>query len=147
MIEIKCPRCEQYWYDNDEEGGRVRLCSRCLDHLHYKRRQRGLIDLPFLLVAGILLVIDLFLIALTVVRPELFAKMLLIYGFVQLAGGMIVLTAFGFQSESGLDQWLASEWFSQYELNTNWNFGRWFLLIATSGIACSLAAGAFLRFK
>src|SRR5207248_5717557 len=38
MIEIKCPRCEQYWYSDDEEGGRVRLCDRCAGDLRRGRR-------------------------------------------------------------------------------------------------------------
>jgi hypothetical protein len=133
MIEIQCPRCKQYWYHNDEEGGRVRLCSRCLDHLRYKGRQRGLIDLPFLLVAGMLFGIDLLLIALTALRPAAFAKVMAVYGGLQLIGGMIPLR--GIRLEKGIEH------------NVDWKFGRWALLIAISGMVCFLAAGAFLGFK
>jgi hypothetical protein len=142
MIEIQCPRCEQYWYDNDEEGGRVRLCSRCLDHLHYKRRQRGLIDLPFLIVAALLMSIDLLLIALTVLKPALFAKVMLVYGGLQLLGGMIALSWLGFSTEEGRAAYLS--WFTY---DTDWKLGRWLLLIAISGMVCILAAGAFMGFK
>jgi len=142
MIEIQCPRCGQYWYDNDEEGGRVRLCSRCLDHLRYKRRQRGLIDLPFLIVAALLMSINLFLIALTVLKPRLFAKVMLAYGGLQLCGGMIALSWLGSSKEEGRAAYLS--WFTY---DTDWKFGRWLLLIAISGMVCILAAGAFMGFK
>jgi hypothetical protein len=147
MIEIKCPRCGQYWYHNDWKEGRARLCERCADHLQYKRRQRGLIDVPFLIVAGMLFYVDLSLLALSVLMPAPFATVMLIYGFLQLGLGMIALSAFGFRSGSRLDRWLASEWFSANQLNTNWKFGRWLVLITLSGLVCFLAAGAFLGFK
>jgi hypothetical protein len=142
MIEIQCPRCKQYWYHNDEEGGRVRLCSRCLDHLRYKGRQRGFIDLPFLLVGGMLLGIDLLLIAVTALRPNPFAKVMLVYGGLQLFGGMVALSWLGFSKEEGRAAYLS--WFTY---DTNWKFGRWPLLIAISGMVCFLASGAFLGFR
>jgi hypothetical protein len=125
MIEIQCPRCEQYWYDNEEKEGPDRLCSRCVDHLRYKRRQRGLIDLPFMLVAGVLLFIDLIFITLTVLRPALFAKVLCVYGGLQFSGGMIAL--FGFVGKGEI-------------VVVNWWYSRWSLLIAASGMFCVLAS-------
>jgi hypothetical protein len=110
MIEVKCPRCEQYSYDNDEEGGRVRLCWRCPEHLQYKRRQRGLIDLPFLIIAALLISIDLFLIALSVLKPVPFTKVMLMYGGLQLLGGMIALSWLGFSKEEGPAAYLS--WFT-----------------------------------
>jgi hypothetical protein len=142
MIEIQCPRCGQYWYHNDKEGGRVRLCSRCLDHLQYKRRQRGLIDLPFLIVAALLLSIDLFLIALSVMKPALFAKVMLVYGCLQLSAGVIGLSWLGFNKEEGRAAYLAS-----FTYDTDWKHGRWLLIIALSGLVCILSAGAFMGFK
>jgi hypothetical protein len=142
MIEIQCPRCQQYWYDNDEEAGRVRLCSRCVDHLQYKRRQRGFIDIPFLFAAAMLMLTDLLVIVLTALSPPLLAKVLLLYGGLQLVGGMSVLSWLGFTQEEERD-----EYFSWFTYDTNWKFGRWPLLMALSGIICILAAGAFMGLK
>ncbi|MGH7173608.1 MAG: hypothetical protein ACRELF_04845 [Gemmataceae bacterium] len=141
MNEIKCPRCGQYWYDNDEKAGRARLCSRCVDHLQYKRRQRGFIDLPFLIVAGMLFYLDLSLIALSVLVP-VFAKLMLLYGGLQFVGGMGMLSLLGFTREEGLNAYL-----SRFTYDTDWKFGRWALLISLSGMVCIFAAGAFLGFK
>ena len=125
MIEIQCPRCEQYWYDNEEKQGRDRLCSRCVDHLRYKRRQRGLMDLPFLLVAGALLFIDMILIIVTVLRPALFAKVLCVYGGLQFFGGLFAI--FGFVGRGEI-------------VVVNWWYSRWSLLAAVSGMLCLLAS-------
>lgn len=142
MIEIRCPRCGQYWYDNDEKQGRARLCSRCADHLRLKRERRGLIDPPFLIVAGMLLWTDLSLIALSALLPALFAKVMLVCGGLQLAGGMIGLSWLGFNKEEGRAAYLSS-----FTYDTDWKIGRWLLLMALSGLLCLLAAGAFLGFK
>ncbi len=140
MIEIKCPRCEQYWYDKDEEEGRVRLCERCADHLRHKRARRGEIDILFIVAAGVLLFIDLFLIALTALEPTLFAKVLLGYGCLQLTGGMIALSWLGFSQEEGRAAYLS--WFTY---DTNWKFGRWPLLAALSGMVCVLASLVWMK--
>jgi hypothetical protein len=142
MIEIQCPRCGQYWYDNDEEGGRIRLCWRCIDHLRRKREHRGLIDIPFLIVAALLLFVDVILIALSALKPSPFVKVMLAYGGLQLFGGMIVLSWLNFSKEEGYIAYLS--WFTY---NTDWKFGRWLLLIALSGMVCILAAGTFMGFK
>jgi uncharacterized protein (DUF983 family) len=142
MIEIKCPRCGQYWYHNEEKRGQARLCERCGDHLRHKRAWRGLMDLPFLIAAGVLLFIDLDFIALTALMPALFAKVMLVYGGIQLFGGMAALSLLGFTQEEGRAAYLS--WFTY---DTNWKFGRWALLLAISGMICLLAAGAFLGFK
>lgn len=141
MIEIQCPRCGQYWYHNDRKEGRARLCSNCADHLQYKRRQRGLIDIPFLIVAWMLFSIDLSLIALSALLP-VFAKVMLVYGGLQFLGGMVTLSWLGFTREEGLNAYL-----SRFTYDTDWKFGRWPLLIVLSGLVCLLAAGAFLGFK
>jgi hypothetical protein len=142
MVEIECPRCGQYWYANEEKRGRARLCERCSDHFRHKRVQRGFIDLPFLIAAGVLLFIDVDLIALTALEPGLFAKVMLACGGLQLFGGFVGLSLLGFTQEEGRAAYLS--WFT-YE--TNWKFGRWALLLAISGMICLLAAGAFMGFK
>ena len=141
MIEIKCPRCEQYWYDNDEEGGRVRLCSRCVDHLQLKRSHSGEIDIPFIIVATVLLFIDVILILLSVLMPSPFAKVMLVYGGLLFIGGMIALR--GFRFEKGF--FSSNGWFSSFENNVDWKFGRWPLLIALSGMVCMLASLVWMR--
>jgi hypothetical protein len=130
MIEIQCPRCEQYWYANEEMRGQDRLCSRCVDHLRYKHRQRGLIDLPFLVIAGTLLFVDLILVLLAVLKPTPFAKVLLGYGGVQLIGGMIAL--FGFVKSGEI-------------IVVNWWYSRWSLLVAVSGMFCLLASLPWMK--
>jgi hypothetical protein len=142
MIEIQCPRCGQYWYDNDEREGRARLCERCADHLRHKRRQRGFIDIPFLIGAWVLLCIDLILLALTVLQTNPFAKVMLVYGGLQLFGGMAALSWMGFTSEEGPAAYL-----SYFTYDTNWKYGRWPLLIAISGLLCFFVSGLFLGFK
>jgi hypothetical protein len=141
MIEIKCPRCEQYWYDKDEVEGRVRLCSRCADHLRHKRSQRGEIDIPFMIVAAMLLFIDVILIALTALMPSPFAKVMLVYGALLFLGGLIALR--GFRFEKGF--FSSTGWFSSFENNIDWNFGRWPLLIALSGMVCMLASLVWMK--
>ncbi|HTU23273.1 MAG TPA: hypothetical protein VMG10_34885 [Gemmataceae bacterium] len=141
MIEIKCPRCGEYWYHNDRQEGRARLCSRCADHFQYKRRKRSLIDIPFLIVVVILFYIQVSLIALSLLLP-VFAKVMGAYGCLQFAGGMIVLSWLGFSREQGRDAYLSS-----FTYDTDWKYGRWPLLIVLSGMICIFAAGAFLGFK
>jgi hypothetical protein len=131
MIEITCPRCKQFWYDNDEGGGRVGLCSRCLDHVRRKRARRGLMDMPFLIVAGMLLYIDVSLIALSALMPEPFAKVMLAYGGLLFIGGMIAL--FGIQFEKDV------------VINVDWKFGRWPLLLAICGMVCILASFVWMK--
>jgi hypothetical protein len=93
MIEIKCPRCKQYWYDDDDaEGGRVRLCSRCVDQLRLERGHRAEIDIPFLIGVGVFLVFDLIMIALTALMPAVLGKVTLILGLIMsfVGGGGLV---------------------------------------------------------
>jgi hypothetical protein len=53
VFEIQCPRREQYWYANNKMTGRDRLCERCVDHV--SRKRGGLMSIPYLIVAGVLL--------------------------------------------------------------------------------------------
>jgi hypothetical protein len=124
MIEIKCPRCEQYWYDDDDaEGGNVRLCSRCVDQLRLERGHRAAIDMPFLIGVGVFLVFDLIMIALTALMPEAMGKATLVVGLVLCAVGGVSLKMF----QSG-DLLLADRL-----VNTDWMSGRWALLMLLSG--------------
>lgn len=124
MIEIKCPRCEQYWYDNDEEGGRVRLCSRCVDHLRLQRGHRAEIDIPFLIAVGVFLVFDLTMIALTALMPAEIGKVTMYIGVVlAIAGGVVWHVLAG-----------GGGWRSGWS-ELDWRTGRWGLLIFLSGFA------------
>lgn len=119
MIEIECPRCGQYWYDNDDaEGGRVRLCSRCVDHLRLQRGHRADIDIPFLIVVGVFLVFDAMMIALTALMPATFGK-------ITSTLGMILVVAGGYTW-----RFLSGGWH-----DTDWRIGRWGWLLGLSGFA------------
>lgn len=119
MIEIKCPRCEQYWYDEDDaEGGRVRLCSRCVDELRPERGHRAEIDIPFLICVGVVLLFDLLMIALTALMPGVVARGAAILGLI-----MTVVGTYTFQ-------YLGGGWH-----DTDWRTTRWGLLIGMSGFA------------
>jgi hypothetical protein len=128
MIEIKCPRCEQYWYDDDDaEGGRVRLCSRCVDQLRLERGHRAEIDIPFLIGVGVFLVFDLIMIALTAMMPAVFGKATLILGLIMsVIGGRLSLRFL----RSG-EGWHIADQLSSPE----WKIGRWAFLVFLSGLA------------
>lgn len=129
MIEIKCPRCEQYWYDDDDaEGGRVRLCSRCVDLLRLQRGHRTEIDIPFLIGVGVFLVSDVTIIALTVLMPAALGKITLGIGvFLSCVGGISLQLL-----KSG-DWWDATDRLGLG--NIDWKSGRWALLMLLSGLA------------
>jgi NADH-ubiquinone/plastoquinone oxidoreductase, chain 3 len=119
MIEIQCPRCEQYWYDkDDEEVGRVRLCSRCADELRLKRGHRAEIDISFLIIVGVFLVFDVTMLSLTAWKPAVFAKITTVVGFILIIVGGYVW------------RFLAGGWH-----NTDWRTGRWGWLMLLSGFA------------
>lgn len=142
MVEVECPRCGQYWYANEVQRGRARLCERCAGHLRHKRAKRGLIDIPFLIAAVMLLLLDLIWIALSALEPSLFPKIMLAYGGLLCFGGLTALSWLGFSRDEGF-----AAYFSSFTYDTNWQLGRWALLSAISGLICVFAAGMFLGFK
>jgi hypothetical protein len=135
MIEIKCPRCEQYWYDDDatEDSGRVRLCSRCKDQLLIKRGPRIEIDIPFLIGAGMFLLFDLLMIAMMALIPRVFGKVMLGSGVVMLISGGVLFKML--QREAG---------FFAFASDIDWKVGRWALLLIISGFVC-MGAWSALR--
>jgi hypothetical protein len=135
MIEIKCPRCEQYWY-SDEDEGRVRLCSRCGDELRRQRRHRGEIDVPFLVAVALCLLLDLVLILLTTLRPAIFGKVMLGFGCVLFLAGGVFLRVLA-RTQGGI--WRLTG-------DVDWSLGRWGLLALLTGLACLLAYGSFVGF-
>jgi hypothetical protein len=59
MKEVRCPRCQKYWYTDKETGGTVRLCVDCAHELR-QARYEPVLDKPFLftvlgLVAAVVL--------------------------------------------------------------------------------------------
>ena len=139
MIEIQCPRCKQYWYSNEDEG-RVRLCSRCVDHLRQKRGSRGEMDLVFLFGLAIALFFDLLLILLTALMPEIFGKACMILALVVWAAGVIVL-----RFASGTGGWSALGF--PYGGDFDWHLGRWGLLMFLSAMVLGGACGALMGLK
>jgi hypothetical protein len=125
MIEIKCPRCEQYWYSDDEDVGRVRLCSSCAEKL---RRNRGgprdALDLPFLIAVTVLLVVDAVAILLTRLWPQTFSTPVLIYGAVLTVAGLAGLRLLA----------------GRFNREVDWSIARWPLLFALTGIPCVIVA-------
>ncbi len=142
MIEIKCPRCEQYWYDSDDEedSGRVRLCSRCVDHLRLKRGHRAEIDILFLIVAGIFLLFDAIMVALAALLPAAFAQAMLVLGGILFISGTITLRflvqgrcifLFGIPIGGDID----------------WHTGRWAVLLTILGLFLMGACGSIAAIK
>ena len=125
MIEIKCPRCEQYWYSDDEEGGRVRLCDRCADDLRRGRRGGRPMG-AFAVAAAALLAIDVGLIALARLLPAVFGPVLLVYGLVLAFGGAATFRLL-----------LPGLWIHAGDID--WGVARWPLLVALMGFVCLTA--------
>jgi len=121
MIEVKCPRCTQYWYSDDEDEGHIRLCSRCSDELQRKRGHRAEIDIPFLIGVGMFLVFDLMMIALTALIPAVFGKLMLGFAILMFIVAWAIFRVL--QWEGGLAGWLFL-----FGGNIDWRIGRWALL-------------------
>jgi hypothetical protein len=129
MIEVRCPRCKQYWYSN-EDNGRVRLCSRCVDYVRQKRRARGEIDIVFLFGLAIALFFDLLLMLLTALMPTVFGKIAMILAMVKFVGGIIVL-----RFSQGVEGWY------------NPHVGRWGLLMMLSALILGAGCGALMGLR
>ena len=127
MIEIKCPRCQLYWYSDNEDEGSVRLCSACAEELRRHRGQPIHIDVPFLIAVALFLLVDAILIVLTALWPGTFGMLVLVYG---LALFVVGLRVFRRTSPGHIG-------------DTNWTVARWPGMIALNGLACVLAAFSF----
>ncbi len=125
MIAVDCPRCGRTWYSDEEEAGKVRLCSDCARHLRDQRRGFVLQFDAFAITALVLLGVDLFLILLAALVPEPFGVLLLVYGGILLLGGVTLFRVLSWE------HWHLSD--------VDWTVARWAVLAALMGLACVLA--------
>jgi hypothetical protein len=125
MIAVDCPRCGRTWYSDEHHAGRVRLCSDCAYELRGKRRPSLLQPDVFALAAAGLLILDVLWIVLAGLWPEVFGWILLGYGLLLLAPGIV-----GFRLVT-LGHWHWSD--------VDWEVARWPLLVAAMGLACVAA--------
>ena len=128
MIEIQCPRCLQYWYLDEGERVRGKLCPGCRDKRPRKRTTGGGIQLGvFALVAGALLLVDGAWITLSALWFDPFGPAMAIYGGILLFPCAVWLSAV----------FRMYRWGGGGEFD--WNIHRWPLLIGLMGLACVLA--------
>jgi hypothetical protein len=127
MIEIKCPRCEVYWYSDEAGGGSVRLCSKCVDQLRSKRGVPVSLDVPFFVAAALFLVVDVVLIVCTALWPGVFGYAVLIFGLVLVIVGLRVFRFFT----------------PGHVGDADWTGARWSVLAILAGMACVLGAASF----
>ena len=127
MIEIKCPRCEVYWYSDDAEGGAVRLCTKCAEQLRGKRWTPPHFDAPFFIAAGLFLLVDAVLILPTALWPTVFGIPVLIYGLVLFVVGLRIMRYL----------------MPGHARDADWTEVRWPALAVLAGLACIMAAVSF----
>jgi hypothetical protein len=125
MIGVDCPRCGKVWYSDDRHGGKVRLCSGCADKLRRKRHGSPFRLDAFAVVALVLFTVDVLLILVTHLFPDVFGAFLVVYGGVLLFAGMV-----------GLRSCSIGHW---HVADVDWYVARWPLLLALLGLACVLA--------
>jgi hypothetical protein len=129
-MEIRCPHCLQYWYTDEEDAGKVRLCPDCADRFRRGRRSGSAEPVgPFLFVVAGLLAADVLLIALTALWPRVFGVPLAIFGAVLLVPGLRSL------------RWTMS---SGHIAETDWSLARWSWLFLLVGLSALLAFGTFV---
>jgi hypothetical protein len=128
MIPVKCPRCLQLWYTDDEDAGRVRLCSGCADELRKKQRRSPFRIDAFVIGVAVLLMVDIALMLLAGFWPADFGKALLIYGFVLLVPGLVGIRVVRRVGGGEID----------------WTIARWLLLMLLMGLGCLLAYYSFV---
>jgi hypothetical protein len=128
VIEVKCPRCEQYWYTDERGAGKVRLCSDCAAA---QRRNQGR-PVPadaFLWVLGGVVAAVTLLFILTAVWPRVFGMPMMVFGVLLLLPGMVGLRA-TMRGHVG---------------EVDWSLARWPMLFVLAGLACMLAYFSFGR--
>jgi hypothetical protein len=108
--------------------------------LRSKRGPRPEIDIPFLIGLGGFLVLDLVLIALAVLLPAVFGKVLVAFAILMLLGGWATFRVL--QWEGGLAGWMFP-----FAGNIDWRIGRWALLSLLSGFTCLAAYCSLLGFR
>lgn len=129
MFPVKCPRCELVWYSNEEDAGRVRTCSSCIDELQRQRPFNPVRVDAFLIATVVFLAIDILLISLTGLWPDTVSMVLLVYGAVIGVVGLVGLRrTLGFGHAGDVD----------------WSLARWPLMLALMGLACVLAYFTFV---
>jgi hypothetical protein len=128
-MEIRCPHCLQYWYSDEEDAGRVRLCPDCADRLRRGRGPRSEPAGPFLFAVAGLLAADVILIALTALWPRVFGVVLASFGSVLLLIGL-----------AGLRRTVSRGHIAE----TDWSLARWPLVFALVGAAALLAFFTFV---
>jgi len=125
MIPVKCPRCTLEWYSNEEDAGRVQLCSDCVDALK-RNRPWGPVQIDaFLIATAAFVLVDLVFIPLAALLPGTFGGALLAYGLVLSIGALIVFSAF-------------TKLFGVGD-KADWSLLRWPVMIGLVGLACVLA--------
>jgi hypothetical protein len=130
MVSVDCPRCGKIWYSDEDDEGATRLCSDCVDKL--RRRHHGT---PFRLDAFAfatmaLLVLDVILIALAHLFPDVFGGFLILYGLILFVAGMF-----------GLRFCHRGHW---YLTDLDWDLARWPAMLALIGLACVLGFGSLV---
>src|SRR5262245_50180753 len=129
MTEIRCPRCLQYWYTEEEDGGRTRLCARCEGEL---RRDgggsRARVD-AFLITTGVALGVALVLIGLTAFWPTVFGPVILVGGLLLFTVGLVLLRRVAGYGHVG---------------DVDWSVARWPALLVLVGLAWLLAFASFV---
>lgn len=134
MMEVQCPQCQQFWYTDDEEGGR--LCSACIDQLRteskstQRRNRRGRhfaeekrkpgFFFYYLLSIGIGVPL---LMGLALLWPTVFGPVVIVVGGILSLGGLILLRRVNAEL-SRIDQ--VGEWWG----------GHYFAVAAIAGICC-----------
>jgi hypothetical protein len=128
-MEVRCPHCLQYWYSDEEDAGKVRLCPDCQTRLRRGRRGSDVRAGPFLFTVAGLVTADVVLIALTARWPLVFGGPLVVFGAVLMLIGL-----------AGLRLTMSRGHIAE----TDWTLARWPMLFALTGLACLLAFYTFV---
>jgi hypothetical protein len=144
---VKCPRCLQVWYSDDDPEGGERLCSGCLSDLRaagdrahrayglrsLRKSHRSIALNYFLIYVLALAGLDVFVIGLTLLFPAIFGPVCLTIGLV-----LFVLGSVGFR-------WLTWGWWWPYSFSEiDWDLVKWPAVAAAAGLVCLVASGRML---
>jgi hypothetical protein len=148
MNRVKCPRCLQDWYNDDDPlagaKGSDSLCSGCLADLRaaghdpekrygrgYIRKHREPVRLNvFVIFVLVLAGIDFILIGLTMIFPQPCGFVCALYG--------LILSSVG----GSIFRWMT--WGSWYHRDIDWNLAKWPAMVAVAGIVCVVASARML---